>query len=93
MKQVDSFPTSEPELKGHLLALTVLIGNLFDTLIKNGCLTKEQADNICYHSAQRTTYIITDNLKDDMPQSDLKRVEQAATRVLVRLSEEIETLP
>ena len=93
MKQRDLFPSSEPEIKGQLLALTVLLGNFLEILVKNGCLTKEQAKDICHHSDLRTTYIITDNLKDEMPLAELKRMEQQATRFLASLYEEIDGLP
>ena len=42
-KQLDLFPTSEPEIKGQLAAFAIVLRGLIETLIANGSLTKEQA--------------------------------------------------
>jgi hypothetical protein len=88
-RQFDLFATSEPEIKGQLLAFTVLMGNLIETLIKNGSLTQEEAITLFHHSDLRTTYIIWEDLKGSAPDSELKRMEQQATRFLSKLQQDI----
>jgi polyhydroxyalkanoate synthesis regulator phasin len=88
-EQQDLFPTSEPEIKGQLAAFAVLMRGLIETLIENGSLTQEQAKTLCHHSDLKTAFAIWDGLKGEMPDSELRRMEQQATRFLDKLRQDI----
>lgn len=88
-KQLDLFPTSEPEIKGQLAAFAVVLRGLIETLIANGSLTKEQATTLLYHSDLKTAFAVWDELQGEMPDSELKRMEEQATRFLESLRREI----
>jgi polyhydroxyalkanoate synthesis regulator phasin len=81
-EQLDLFPNSEPEIKGQLAALAVLVTGLIETLIENGSLTQEQAKTLCHHSDLKTTFAIWDGLQGEMPDAELRRMEEQATRFL-----------
>ncbi len=89
LKQFDLFPTSEPEIKGQLLAFTVLVRNLLDLLISKGVLTKEEAQTLCRHSDLQTSLAIWDNLTGEMPPADMKRIEEQAVKFLSSLRENL----
>jgi hypothetical protein len=40
-KQLDLFPTEEPEIKGQLVAFALVLRGLLEALVANGSLTKE----------------------------------------------------
>lgn len=81
-KQFDLFPTSEPEIKGQLAAFAVVLRGLIDTLIGNGSLTPEQAKTLFRHSDLKTAFAIWDGLQGEMPDAELRRMEEQATRFL-----------
>ena len=81
-KQLDLFPTSEPEVKGQLAAFAVVLRGLLETLIANGSLTKEQAQTVLRHSDLKTAFAIWDELEGEMPPDELKRMQEQATRYL-----------
>jgi hypothetical protein len=87
-KQLDLFPTSEPEIKGQLAAFAVVLRGLIDALIANGSLTREQAQILLRHSDLKTAFAIWDELQGEMPDSELKRMEEQATRFLESLRRE-----
>lgn len=88
-EQLDLFPTSEPEIKGQLAACAVVLHGLIETLITNGSLTREQAQTLLRHSDLKTAFAIWDELQGEMPDAELKRMEEQATRFLESLRREI----
>jgi hypothetical protein len=88
-KQLDLFPTSEPEIKGQLAAFAVVLRGLIETLVANGSLTKEQAITLLYHADLKSAFAIWDELQGEMPDAELKRMEEQATRFLETLRREI----
>jgi hypothetical protein len=87
--QLDLFPTSEPEIKGQLVAFALALRGLIETLIANGSLTREQAKTLLHHSDLKSAFAIWDDLQGEMPDSELKRMEEQATRFLESLRREI----
>lgn len=87
--QLDLFPSNEPEIKGQLAAVAVLITGLIETLIANGSLPQEQAKTLCHHSDLKTAFAIWDGLRGEMPDSELRRMEQQARRFLDKLRQDI----
>lgn len=88
-QQLDLFPTSEPEIKGQLAAFAVVLRGLIETLIANGSLSKEQARTVLRHADLKTAFAIWDQLQGEMPDSELKRMEDQATRFLENMRREI----
>lgn len=80
--QLDLFPTSEPEIKGQLAAFAVVLRGLIEALIANGSLTAEQAKTLMRHSDLKAAFAIWDELQGEMPDAELRRMEQQATRFL-----------
>ena len=89
MRQIDLFPTSEPEIKGQLAAFAVVLRGLIETLIANGSLTKEQAVTLLRETDVKSAFAIWDELQGEMPDAELKRMEEQATRFLESLWQEI----
>ena len=87
-EQLDLFPTSEPEIKGQLAAFAVVLRGLIETLIANGSLTKEQAVTFLRETDVKTAFAVWDDLQGEMPDSELKRMEEQATRFLESLRRE-----
>jgi len=88
-KQLDLFPTSEPEIKGQLAAFAVVLRGLIETLIANGSLTKEQAVTLLRETDVKAAFAVWDELQGQMPDSELRRMEEQATRFLESLRREI----
>ncbi len=88
-KQLDLFPTSEPEIKGQLAAFAVVLRGLIEALIANGSLTQEQAKTLFHHSDLKTAFAIWDELEGEMPDSELKRMQEQATRYLDALRRDL----
>ena len=88
-KQLDLFPTSEPEIKGQLVAFAVVLRGLIEALIANGSLTQEQAQTLLRHSDLKSAFAIWDGLQGEMPDAELRRMEEQATRFLDGLRREI----
>jgi hypothetical protein len=88
-KQLDLFPTSEPEIKGQLAAFAVVLRGLIETLIANGSLTEEQAKTLFHHSDLKTAFAIWDELEGEMPDNELKRMQEQATRYLDALRQDL----
>ena len=88
-RQLDLFPTGEPEIKGQLAAFAVVLRGLIEALIANGSLTQEQAKTLLRHSDIKSTFAIWDGLKGEMPDGELRRMEQQATRFLDKLRQDI----
>ena len=88
-KQRELFPTSEPEIKGQLAAFAVVLRGLIETLIANGSLTKEQAVTLLRETDVKTAFAVWEELQGEMPDSELKRMEEQATRFLESLRREI----
>ena len=80
--QLDLFPTDEPEIKGQLVAFALVLRGLIETLIANGSLTKEQAMTLLHHTDLKSVFAIWDELKGQMPDAELKRMSDQATRFL-----------
>ena len=87
--QLDLFPTSEPEIKGQLAAFAVVLRGLIETLIANGFLTKEQAVTLLRETDVKAAFAIWDELQGQMPDAELKRMEEQATRFLASLRRDI----
>jgi hypothetical protein len=88
-KQLDLFPTSEPEIKGQLAAFAVVLRGLIETLIANDSLTREQAVTLLRHADVKAAFAIWDDLQGEMPDAELRRMEEQATRFLESLRREI----
>lgn len=88
-KQLDLFPTSAPEIKGQLAAFAVVLRGLIETLIANGSLTKEQAVTLLRETDVKAAFAIWNELQGEMPDSEVKRMEEQATRFLESLWREI----
>jgi hypothetical protein len=89
-KQLDLFPTSEPEIKGQLAAFAVILENLIDAMMRKGVLTKDEALSLCRHSEIQTSFAIWENLSSEAPPNDLKRMEAQAERFIAHLRQQIE---
>lgn len=85
MNQLNLFAKSDPEVKIQLVAFGILIGNLIETLKQNGCLAKDQATTLFYHSDLKSALMIWDNLKGSMSNAELERMDQHATLFLAKL--------
>jgi hypothetical protein len=88
-KQRELFPNSEPEIKGQLAAFAVVLRGLIETLIANDSLTKEQAVTLLRHADLKTAFAVWDELQGEMPDAELRRMEEQATRFLESLRREI----
>jgi len=88
-EQQDLFPTSEPEIKGQLAAFAVVLRGLIEALIANGSLTQEQVQTLLRHSDLKTAFAIWDGLQGEMPDAELRRMEQQASRFLDGLRRDI----
>jgi polyhydroxyalkanoate synthesis regulator phasin len=87
--QLDLFPTSEPEIKGRLAACAVVLRGLIEALVASGSLTREQAKTLLHHSDLKSAFAIWDGLQGEMPDSELRRMEQQAKRFLDGLRRDI----
>jgi hypothetical protein len=88
-KQLDLFPTSEPEIKGQLAAFAVVLRGLIETLIANDSLTKEQAVTLLRETDVKAAFAVWDELQGQMPDAELRRMEEQATRFLESLRREL----
>jgi hypothetical protein len=88
-KQLDLFPTSEPEIKGQLVGFAVVLRGLIEALIANGSLTEEQAKTLLTHSDIKSTFAIWDEPPDGVPDSELTRMQEQATRFLNMVRKDI----
>ncbi|HYX29842.1 MAG TPA: hypothetical protein VE863_14980 [Pyrinomonadaceae bacterium] len=88
-KQLDLFPTSEPEVKGQLAAFAVVLRGLIEALIANGALTREQATTMLRHADLKTAFAIWDELEDEMPPDELRRMQEQTTRYLDALRRDL----
>ena len=88
-EQLDLFPTSEPEIKGQLTAFAIVLRSLLETLLSNGSLTKEQAVTLLRQTDVRAAFAVWEELRGQMPDSELKRMEEQATRFLESLRRDI----
>ena len=87
--QLDLFPTSEPEVKGQLVAFAVVLRGLIEALVGSGSLMPEQAKTLLRHSDLKSAFAIWDELKGEMPDAELRRMEQQAKRFLDGLRRDI----
>ncbi|MGH9874599.1 MAG: hypothetical protein ACRD9S_19250 [Pyrinomonadaceae bacterium] len=87
--QLDLFPSSEPEIKGSIVAFAVVLRGLIEALVANGSLTLEQAKTLLRHSDLKSAFAIWDELKGEMPDAELLRMEQQAKRFLDGLRRDI----
>ena len=85
----DLFPSGEPEIRGQLTAFAVLLGGLIEALVANGSLTPDQAKTLFHHTDLKSAFAIWDDLRGEMPDSELRRMEEQATRFLDGLRREI----
>ena len=88
-KQLDLFPTSEPEIKGQLVGFAVVLRGLIETLVANGSLTEEQAKTLLTHSDIKSAFAIWDEPPEGIPDSELKRMQEQATRFLNGLRKDL----
>lgn len=88
-KQLELFPTSEPEIKGQLAALAVVLRGLIETLIANGSLTQEQAGTLLHHADLKTAFAIWDELQGQIPDAELQRMTTQAERFLSTLRKDL----
>ena len=87
--QLDLFPSSEPEIKGQLAAFAVVLRGLIEALIANGSLTPEQAQTLLRHSDLKTAFAVWDTLQGEMPDAELRRMEEQAAQFLDGLRRDI----
>jgi len=87
--QLDLFPTEEPEIKGMLVAFALVLRGLIEVLIANGALTKEQAVTLLRETDVRAAFAVWDELQGEMPDAELRRMEEHATRFLESLRRDI----
>jgi hypothetical protein len=87
--QLDLFPTSEPEVKGQLAAMTVVLRGLIEALITNGQITPQQVSTILYQADLKTAFAIWDELQGEMPEAELRRMEAQAERFLSTLRKDL----
>ena len=76
------------ELRGSILALTVFIANLVETLMQSGYLTYDQVTTICHHSDLRISYMCHE-LQNDTPDVAIKRIERQATDLILKLMNDV----
>ncbi len=88
-KQFNLFPTSEPEIKGQLVGFAVVLRGLIEALIANGSLTEEQAKTLLSHSDIKSAFAIWDEPPEGIPDSELKRMQEQATRFLDMVRKDI----
>jgi hypothetical protein len=88
-KQLDLFPTSEPEIKGQLAAFAVLMRGLIELLIANGALTEAEVKTLFHHSDLKSAFAIWDGLKKSVSPDELRRMEEQATRFFEKLRQDI----
>jgi hypothetical protein len=81
LNQLDLFPTNEPEIKGQLAAFAVVLRGLIEALIANGQITPQQVSSILHHADIKTAFAIWDSLQGEMPDAELKRMEEQAQRL------------
>ena len=87
--QLELFPTNEPEIKGQLAAFAVVLRGLIETLIANGSLTREQTLTLLHHADLKTAFAIWDELQGEIPDAELRRMEEQATRFLEGLRRDL----
>jgi len=88
-KQLDLFPSSESEIKGQLVAFALVLRGPLEALVANGSLTKEQAITLLRETDVKTAFAVWDELQGQMPDAELKRMEEQATRFLESLRRDI----
>ena len=71
------------------MAFGIVLRGLIETLIANGSLTKEQAVTLLREADVKAAFAIWDELQGEMPDAELKRMEEQATRFLDGLRREI----
>jgi hypothetical protein len=87
--QFDLFPTNEPEIKGQLAAFAVVLRGLIETLIASAQLTPQQANTMIHHADLKSAFAIWDSLQGEMPDAELRRMEQQAERFLSTLKKDL----
>ena len=68
-----------------------MLRGLIETLIANGSLTKEQAVTLLRHADLKSAFAVWNELQAEMPDSELKRMEEQGTRFLEGLRRDIFT--
>jgi len=71
------------------VALALGLRGLLEALLANGSLTKEQAVTLLRETDVKAAFAIWDELQGEMPDAELKRMEEQATRFLDSLRREI----
>lgn len=71
------------------MAFAIVLRGLLEALIANGALTKEQAVTLLRETDVRAAFAVWDELQGQMPDSELRRMEEQATRFLDSLRREI----
>lgn len=79
--QLDLFPTNEPEIKGQLAAFAIVLRGLIEALVANGQITPQQVSTIIHHADLKTTFAIWDQNRGEVPDAELKRMEEQAQRL------------
>jgi hypothetical protein len=87
--QLDLFPTEEAEIKGQLVAFGLVLRGLLEALVGNGSLTREQAITLLRETDVKAAFAVWDQLQGQMPNAELRRMEEQATRFLESLRREI----
>jgi hypothetical protein len=85
---MDDTKTELAEFRGHILALTVFMSYLLETLMESKHLTYDQVTTICHHSDMRISFLCQE-LQGDTPDIALKRVEQIATALILKLLDDV----
>ena len=76
-------------MKGQLVGFAVVLRGLIEALIANGSLTAEQVRTLLSHSDIKSAFAIWDELQGEMPDAELRRMEEQATRFLNGLRKDI----
>jgi len=76
-------------LLGQLVAFALVLRGLLEALLANGSLTKEQVVTRLRQTGVRAAFAVWNELQGQMPDADLRRMEEQATRFLENLRREV----
>lgn len=71
------------------MAFALVLRGLLEALLANGSLTKEQVVTRLRQTGVRAAFAVWNELQGQMPDADLRRMEEQATRFLENLRREV----
>jgi len=71
------------------VAFALVLRGLLEALLANGSLTKEQVVTRLRQTGVRAAFAVWNELQGQMPDADLRRMEEQATRFLENLRREV----